>query len=492
VAGFAAAVIAVNGAILALALALTDGWLWTFLVTMPNRHRSSVSLGGSIGDLFRSVGPALIVLGIMAGGLALGRRRSGRPLRRWPTSRERQLVALLLVFIAIDLIPAIEFRRAEGAVHNQYLGIAWALALLVALCWARARRRGAAAMALATGAVALAFAASVSSGIQRRAAYHFAVVLPSVGAHATVTEVPPPLLEYARHHRVYHPALSWVSALSEPRVYPNHENIQQLLAAGYQPRYLSNALLGRHFDAVYLFQDNWLRAVGSGTGTWEDNYIWKLNEVVRAKYLPAYRVKILGLQTANVVPAFFGYTGGGLFLRRPGADPAPWMRDCFGPFAIAGQRWAIRRGGGFWCRPGGQGTVVQLVRTPAVESELRSESTGHVLTGPISVALPRQLGSFSVGLGDWRVEGQRVGDAIHLRMIGHDRVYASDRVQGSRVQLRLRGRLVATGTVSADPGLPSALVTFPLAGAQAASLRASAESRASFDLGRVSLARLVP
>jgi hypothetical protein len=421
----------------------------------------------------------------MVAGLAIGR---WRPRLRWPYSPDAQLVSLLLVFIAIMVVPGVQFRRAEGAVHNQMLGIAWAVVLLIAVSWAWGRRRPTAAV-FGAGAVVLAFACGVSPWIQRRLDYHFSVVVPSVGAHVAVTEISPPLIRYARHHVVYHPALSWISALREPRVYPNQENIQQMLAAGYQPGYLARAFLDRHFDAIYLQEDRWARALGAGTGTWEDNYIWKLNEVVRAKYRPAYEAS-RGLRGATFVPFFFGFHSAGFYVRRPGPDPAPWMRDCFAPFHIATLSWSIRRGGGFWCRPGGRGTVMRLVRTPAVESELRTTSSGNVLVGQLYADLPRELGTFSVGLGPWRVDGQRVGGRIRLRMIGHDRVYASHSVAGHRVRLRFRGRLRENGELAVDRGLSSALVTFPISGEHPASVRASQNSGAAVDLGQLALERL--
>ena len=70
------------------------------------------------------------------------------------------------------------------------------------------------------------------------------------------------------------------------------------------------ALLDRRFDGVQLFpvaED----AYTSAYGKQEENYLWKLNEVIAARYVaePGLPKGVLG--------------------RRPGPEKAAWMRHCF-------------------------------------------------------------------------------------------------------------------------------------------------------------------
>jgi len=342
---FSSALGAVNGLAFAALNAASGGWAWTLLVTMPNRHAMPVTFPESVRDLGASIAPLLVLLAAVGAALAASTGWRPRWPWRWPAGRDAQLALALGVFIAVALLPAIQFRRAEGAVHNQYLGVAWALCLLLALALGRARRRPLPAT-VATAAVLALFAASESTSVKGFLARELTVLVPEKGVVVNVSERPRALTEWARGRRVYHPVYNDLGVRRGADLYPGHDNIQQLLAAGYQPRYLTRALLNRRFDAVFLFDEGLQREVGGGTGRWEDNYTWKLNEVVRAKYLPAFDVP-LGVQRARrALGASFPYESPGIYVRRPGPDPAPWMGGCFGPFRLGGQTWEIRRGGG--------------------------------------------------------------------------------------------------------------------------------------------------
>jgi hypothetical protein len=174
--------------------------------------------------------------------------------------------------------------------------------------------------------------------------------------------------------------------------------------------------------------------------------------------------------------------------RRPGPDPAPWMRHCFGPFHAAGTSWRIARGGGFWCRPGGRGPTLTLVRTRAAVSEVRADSAGGVADRSIAVSVPRS-GSFAVagGGGDdrWRVQGEATaGGRMSLLLTVGGRLFDAVAARPGRVRLVFADAGPARrGLVAAADG--SVVVRLPRGAEGATSLRASRGSDASFDLAQL-------
>ena len=336
---------------------------------------------------------------------------------------------------------------------------------------------------IAAAVVAAGFAASQSDGLRQRVQNDLSVTLRPVGLRAHVAELSPVLISYARDHRVYHPPLSWVGALDERRVYPNHAEVAQILTTGYQPRYLADAFLNRHFDAVFLFDDNPAQERLAGTGYLEDNYLWKLNEIVRANYARA-PPRLSALRAAGYLRMFSAYRSPGLYLRRAGPPRATWLRDCFAPFDVNGVRWRIRRGGGFWCRPGGRGAVLRFVRTRVAWSELRTADRVSGLGGELTVALPRERGALHVTYGQWSVQARRVAGGMKLMLKGRGRVVGSFQATRTRARLRFkRGRAGIRGHARqievALPGIGNARV----------SLWATSRSDATFDLANLRLAR---
>jgi hypothetical protein len=489
--GFAGVLAAVNGLIYVGFQVASDGWFATELVKAPNRHAFPVSYRDAVKDLWHSVAPTLALLAVLAAALGATAGRGGPRwrvrLRRFPATPAGQVASVLVVFIAIDVLPALGFRRAEGAVHNQYLGICWALVMLAALGIGVARQRPGASFAV-TGAVLALFALSEVRPLKRELAKGL-ILTPNKYGHALVEEIPAALHDYAASRHLYHPALADLGVRDRRWLYPGHENIQQLLASGHQPRYVLNALLDRRFDAVYLFEDNRLREIGAGTGKWEDNYIWKLNQVIGAGYRPAVGAPAAA-RKARTIHSFFSYNSVGPLERRPGPDPASWMRYCFGPFRIGAVSWQIRRGGGFWCRPGGRGATMTLVRTRAVDSELRSEQRAAWLEGSVTVTIPHDGGRFAIRLADWRVEGERVGPSVRLVDASPIGRYGDLVVAGARVRLALGGVFSSAGAIVRDPlHLDGAFSLIPFRPLSPVSLWASFDSGASFDLHDLVLRR---
>jgi len=243
-------------------------------------------------------------------------------------------------------------------------------------------------------------------------------LVPLRGAWSELSE---DLVSYAGTHLVYHKDFGDLNVRSQGRVWPQYQIFAGNLAGGLTPGYLVDAWLGRRFDAVtYPFEagDN-NELFTSGAGRWEENYLWKLNEVLRARYRPS------------------GGVPGDLWERRPGPEAAPWMRDCFGPFEIAGAAFRINRGGGFWCRPGGSGTVLTLRGTPAPYSDVRSERPVHEIAGVLEARVRPGRGFFEVALEP--VDGER------LRLRG-------ERGRGRRMVLTALGGERRTGGVTVQSG----------------------------------------
>lgn len=410
VASVAGAIVVVGVASFGIVGVLTDGWSTTFVVDMLGDRARPVSLGSSIHDLITSVAPAALVAAVLWITLLIGWRNpgswSGESLARDDRRTASLSVAgVLALFVLLDVPAAVFFRQAVGSTHNQFVGIAWALALLAALAWGLVQTARPPAFA-AAGAVILALFAVSEIGPVARGLHDLDVVVPKKGQRALVFKQPAALVAYARDHLVYHPGYAGIGVDRESDLYPDQFNVNGLNRSGRAAGHLERALLDRRFDLVYPFS-------GEGdAGPWEANYFWKLNQVIAAKYEPSAALPE-GLSAARAVPyPFESFVTGPPMVRRPGPDPAPWMDHCFAPFDIDGVSWRIGAGGGFWCRPGGRGSVLQLVGTPAPVSEIRADGYRAPSDGEIHVTAP-VAGTVAAEIGD-RALSVQVGPAKPL------------------------------------------------------------------------------
>jgi hypothetical protein len=194
------------------------------------------------------------------------------------------------------------------------------------------------------------------------------VVIPELENAVQWPQISSELRSWASDHTLYEPLYADLNVPQGGPLYPNFYNFADKLAAGDQPMFLVQALLDRRFDGVAPFslgEDPYT----SGYGKWEENYLWKLNEVIAARYVAGP-----GLPT-------------GVLGRRPGPEQAAWMSHCFGPFAAGGASFRIHRGGGFWCsfEPG----RLRLVRAPTPLSEVVTTEPAR-LAGTIAVSLEGQ------------------------------------------------------------------------------------------------------
>jgi hypothetical protein len=321
-----------------------------------------------------------------------------RTARRLRTSFDARVVSLLLVFVLIGFPAAVYFRTQLGGDTNQYIGVGWALGMLVAVAYRRAGETPRASL-VAAGALTVAFLLAVAPG-GKVAGMNVA----QAGQNREFPELPASWLALAKERLVYEQVHSDLNVEPQGSVYPNLYNWADLLSVGRQPWYLVDALLERRFDVVkpisfaspreLLFWDIY----ASGNGSQESGYIWKLNKVIEAGYGPA----------PGLPPGFLA--------RRSGPNEAAALRDCFGPFELGGRDWEIRDGGGLWCRDGNG--AIELRETPAPVTELHAEDPVDELTGTLEVTVPR--GRFEIRLrGDggsgWKLRGVRRGRELELR-----------------------------------------------------------------------------
>ena len=397
---FCVSLLVLNLALLGLLSLLTDGWIFYFVFELGLDHPKVSTFGEYAREMIRSVGFALVLTVLVASGLAIDllRRRPGIPrVRRLAGSYDARLVSLLVTFAVLGFPAAVYFRTQLGGDVNQYIGVLWAMGMLVAVAYRRAAASESAAL-VAAAALALAFVVALLPGGKAAG-----VNVAQAGQDRDFAELPAPLLDYARDHLVYEQVHSDLNTEPQGSVYPNLYNWADLLSVGRQPRYLVDALLERRFDAVrpitfaspreLLFWDIY----ASGNGREESGYIWKLNRLISAGYGPA-----------EGVPE-------GFLARRPGAHPKPWLRDCFGPFDLGGVDWEIRDGGGLWCRAGAG--ALELRGTPAPVSEIHTEDPVDRVEGRVEVRLPR--GRFEIRLRAdggrrWKLRGVRRGREIEL------------------------------------------------------------------------------
>jgi hypothetical protein len=311
-----------------------------------------------------------------------------------PTGRRALLLGLYAVF---GFVLGVYFLRKQGTSLNEFIGVVWALGLLGAAGW-RVAQRDARTAAVAGGCVALYFALLQLGPIREIVEKPPAVRL-GFGRQSPTLTVPPlenavqwpqsssGLRSWAKDHTLYLPIYSDLNVPRGGPLYPNEFNILDKLAAGQQPMFLVRALLERRFDAVapFLFGEN-EDEYASGYGKYEENYVWKLNQVIAAGYRaepglpipPAFRPS---------PPYAYGAGEGGtaaLLGRRIGPNSAAWMSHCFGPFAAGGASFRIHRGGGFWCsfQPG----RLRLVRAPTPVSEVVTTRPVHP-AGTLTVSL---------------------------------------------------------------------------------------------------------
>jgi len=492
-AAFCLGLAAGNLALLGLLNLLTDGWEFFYNFQLASEQPKVATFWPSLREFFRYAALALAFPALLAAGIALAARshepRSraapDRPLgRRLPEaatvlsrSPDARLASLLVLLLVIAIPATVYFRLKVGAESNQYVGVLWAVGLLAAVAYRRSRDRVGTAL-LASAALVVLFVAAQGPGYAIRSYW-----IAPLSRSTDYSEISPELIRYARSHLVWEQLHSDLNVEPQRSIYPNFYNFVDLLAAGEQPEYFVDALLDRRFDAVapIRFAEGGVRAYwdlyASGAGRHEEGYIWKLNQVIRAGYAPA----------AGLPAGFLG--------RRPGPSLAPWMRRCFGPFRLAGAEFAIRTGGGLWCRD--TATSLRLRGTPAASSEIHALEAVDAVGGRLTVVLPRAGGAFRISLrGEnrrgWELRGAALpGGALRVeawldgRRVDGGVARRARAGAGVRTTLALRRSPSREVALSAERG--EVMVGLPAIGSGDLSMRGSRGSDVRLDLGRLRL-----
>jgi hypothetical protein len=296
--------VGVNVAALALLVAVTDGWAWFFLFELPSRHDIDPASLGRAAELAGLLAlPAAAVC--IAGGAAWWRRR-GEP--RQVTFAGR-LGVVLVAFLVLQVVPSWSGRLKQGGFTNQYVGLTWALGLLLALAHREARRTG---RGLGSGLAAYVLVVMIALVPPVRAVYDRPDALdPTLFPRREIRELPADVVDYARSHLVYNVRHGVVSTERTSHLWPSQPNLMDLLAAGETSGHLVDALVERRFDAVTRFDVQASRYVSRSGRT-------------SAGYLPALNALIdLGYEKgANAAPP-------PLLGRRAERVDLRWARACF-------------------------------------------------------------------------------------------------------------------------------------------------------------------
>jgi hypothetical protein len=284
-------------------LALTRGWIWFSMFEIAARKPSDPAITAYVSEFARLLAIPLLAVAVVA--FVGGRARAA------PSSRSfvGLLSILLVAFLVVDVVPAMIGRRQLGAHENQYIGMMWALGLLLALAHREARK----SRRLMTAGIAVYAAVALVVFVPplRTAVSRTDVVEPVAVPNYDVLSVDPSVVDYARSHLVYESFFGVVSPTRTSEVWPHQGNLIDVLAAGKPVDYFVDALIERRFDAVTPFGPLAGAYVEKG-GYIDLEYVPALNTLMHAGY---------ALGANGAPPPLLG--------RRPGELDLSWARECF-------------------------------------------------------------------------------------------------------------------------------------------------------------------
>jgi hypothetical protein len=407
VVGLLAGLALTNLAVLAILQLASGGWELFFNLTLPQRQAEVYGGSQFASDLLHVIAvPALVAIALGASAL-------------WRTDRRLELdstAALLCTFAVVGVPFAMWFRAKQGGATNQYFGVVWALGAVTALAWGACRAEGRRALA-ADAAIAVALLGAVvatAAGPDRYGLQQLHV--------SYRRSVPVALRALAHLGPLFDPLYT---ALVPGHVYPDINNVADLLAGDEQPRMLITALLQRRFRYAVTYE----AALGPGGisefdtyasayGRYEANYLWKLDQVIEAGYRPTPQLP------------------SGVLERRPGPNRAAALAGCFGPFLIAGRQWTIGAGGGLWCRSGPAAVLMRAA--PASASQLITTAE-LVASGTLVLSATRVgAGVLMTGGGGWGLLARRTATGWTLRSRASGASRAAS-VRGALLSLNLGG-----------------------------------------------------
>lgn len=308
---FSLQLVALNVGVLAFAWVATDGWVWHFLVELPMRHGHDPAIAKYLDEMRVLFTPLAIMLAVPLLFLVTSTSLAARVRESW-RSRSLPFALALGVLLAATLIfslpPTWLARRKQGGDANNYLGLMWAVGLLIGLVY-RECRRSARSMAVAAATCGVLSIGAIIPVLQPTM-LDVGIATPAVRPRAELSNLPPALVRYARTHEVYVPDRGLVTVARPKDMWPSTANVIDLLAAGDTPDYLLAALIERRFDAVEHFDERW-DAYASGYGRHRSGYLALLNLIIDHGYV----------EGANGAPP-------PLLGRRPGRLDLTWLSRC--------------------------------------------------------------------------------------------------------------------------------------------------------------------
>jgi hypothetical protein len=303
---FAGGLAVTNVVILAVLLAVTRGWIWFSMFEIAARKASDSGINPYLSEIVRLFAipvAAVAVTALVGQALRPTKKPAVRPPFVW------LLASLLFAFLVIQFVPALVGRRQQGASVDAYIGMMWALGLLLALAHREAygnRRALVAGIAVYASLAAILFVPLLRDSIKRSR-----VVEPVAIPHEDFHSIDPAVVAYSRSHLVYDTSLGVISPTRTDESWPHQANLIDVLAAGKPTDYVVDALIDRRFDAVTPFGG--LGApYAAAAGHTSIEYIPALNALVRAGYASG----------ADGAPS-------PLLGRRPGQIDLSWARHCF-------------------------------------------------------------------------------------------------------------------------------------------------------------------
>lgn len=260
-------IVAVNLAAAGALIIWSGGWLGYFLLEMPARHHSFGTDALHAAEMVRALLIPVLVAGVAAYGLRGTKVRGG--------SFSMLLLSALGVFMVVQLVPAWLGHVKQGGSENQYIGIVWALGLVVAV----AHRESGSERSLLTSVAV--YATVVLVAVTRPAVLTDAgIFLPPIAEGQQWETLSPEVVDYSTAHLTYLPTYGTTGR----EVWPTEPAIADLLAAGERPGHLVDAIRSCRFDAIEPFDaDGWAGYI-SMSGRTDPAYLAELNELIGERY----------------------------------------------------------------------------------------------------------------------------------------------------------------------------------------------------------------
>ena len=125
---FVAVLALANVALLTVLMAFTHGWIWFNLIELAARKHSNPAIVKYFSDVAH-----LFALPVIAVAVAWAAGWQAKRAQIAPRSFVALLATLLCAFLIIQFVPAFVAVRQQGNSVNEYIGMMWALGLLLAL-----------------------------------------------------------------------------------------------------------------------------------------------------------------------------------------------------------------------------------------------------------------------------------------------------------------------------------------------------------------------